>query len=206
VRRLALLLALVAAGCGPRAIEMSDQCAANGVSPLIPCLDLHIRGDGPYDALLIDLYQPFVIGDPSNAHLTSPAPGGKPTYPPIAVGVRLTDHADFEVFVSIIGLLDGKPQAQSSKTTGISGHVTFDMQPLAASSCFDGVKNNDESDVDCGVSNRDIQSTPMTVCPKCGAGAHCGASSDCAVGPCVCPGDGGMAPLSSCVGASICAL
>jgi hypothetical protein len=45
----------------------------------------------------------------------------------------------------------------------------------AAASCVDGVKNQDETDVDCG----------GATCPKCGNTKSCNQASDCISGSCV---------------------
>ena len=46
--------------------------------------------------------------------------------------------------------------------------------PVQAASCSDGVKNNGESDIDCGGAS----------CAKCGTGKSCTVASDCQSGVC----------------------
>src|SRR5579871_3669701 len=54
------------------------------------------------------------------------------------------------------------------------GGADFAIAPDLAPSCTDGLRDGDETDVDCGGS-----------CPKCALGRHCSIASDCASGHCI---------------------
>ena len=154
----------------------TDPCAVAPVGRT--CVTLHLGGMvGPIDTLQIDAT--FELG---GNHVTRRAVVQGPTgghQPPLAVPVIVTDKAapllEFVVVAGLAGAPVGIGTAGIEVALGQHAEVTLELTPATQSRCFDGVKDSDETDVDCGA----VQ------CPKCGPGGICYVDEDCANAHCV---------------------
>jgi hypothetical protein len=84
----------------------------------------------------------------------------------------------------VAGTCTNPPQQQQSQPGGTEQPPATDQPP--APTCNDGVKNGNETDVDCGGPS----------CPKCANGKACAVATDCASG--VCTGGVCVAPPPAC--------
>ena len=161
LNRICLFAVVATAGCGDRALDLSDVDGGAPPADLAVLVDFAVVSDlagaPPADfAMIFDIaVQNDIASSPDiavNADLTMrpvdiavPVDIATPPPPPDLTVVR-----DFTVVVDLT--------------------VPPDLLPPPAT-CKDGIKNGNESDVDCGGS-----------CGKCGGGKRCAANADC-VGP-----------------------
>lgn len=149
------------------------------------CLTLHIHGDvDAIDNVQIDAI--FELGtDYLDRRVVSTYPGAA-VKPPIAVGVILDEDAGPDVQIKVLARAGTTP-------IGLGGGDALDLRPgdhqalditltpAAKTLCFDGVIDQDETDVDCGWD---------TECPACVLGQICISDRDCANSSCVYVDDG----------------
>src|SRR5262249_11346859 len=117
--------------------------------------------------------------------IVSVNPGGA-VKPPIAVGVVLTQNAGETIEFKVLAKNGNTPVGVAGNTVtglrpGEHDMTTMTLIPAAQSRCFDGVKDGDEEDVDCGW---------VGECPLCTLGNHCTSSRDCADYVCANAGTG----------------
>jgi hypothetical protein len=195
MRALPLLASLALSGCNPFSYDPAmylpadmaglDRCtmAPSGRS----CVTLHLRGAvDPIDTVQVDAI--FELGgDYVARRIVSRNPGGA-VKPPIAVGVILTQNAGDSVELKVLATNGATPVAiGSSYVSGLRpgehDAASINLIPAAQSRCFDGVKDGDEVDADCGW---------IGECPVCTLGNRCISARDCADSACANAGPGSV--------------
>jgi len=186
MRSFSLLVLLVLSGCSdpfsytPSYSDMAvlDECTT--ASGTLSCVTLHLRGAvDPIDTVQVDaIFE--LSGEYVTRRSVSHKPGGA-VKPPIAVGVILTQNAGDSIEFKVLASAGTTPVAiggsyVSGLRPGEHDSATLSLIPAAQSRCFDGVKDGDEVDVDCGW---------IGECPACTVGDHCSLSRDCADSACV---------------------
>jgi hypothetical protein len=177
------LFVLALAGCintsGLSGDDTIDDCTMAPADRA--CVTLHLHGDvGRIDSAQVDAQ--FELGGSTVVRrVISRGPAGG-AVTPIAVGVVLTRNAGASVRFTVVARFGQLP-------VGIGTASTFDLAPTthqqkdvtltptAQSRCFDGVKDGEERDVDCGGSE----------CPACTLGQVCLTDTDCADSTCSAP-------------------
>src|SRR5262249_4996465 len=133
----------------------------------------------PIDTVQVDAI--FELGgDYVTRRMVSHYPGAA-VKPPIAVGLILTQNAGDSIELKVLASAGTTPVGighsyVSGLRPGEHDRVPLSLIPAAMSRCFDGVKDGDEVDVDCGW---------IGECPACTVGNHCSLSRDCADSWCV---------------------
>jgi hypothetical protein len=194
MKALCLLAVVVAlSGCSafeiptipaPSDMAVLDECSAapQGRS----CVTLHLRGNvDPIDTVQIDAI--FELDGEYVARRTVSHYAGGAVEPPIAVGVILTENAGPSVELKALASAGGTPVAFGGEADVLDlrpgDHQAADLTLIAVarSLCFDGIKDQDEVDVDCGWAGE---------CPVCTVGNICISSRDCANSTCADDGTG----------------
>jgi hypothetical protein len=144
------------------------------------CLTLHLTGDvDPIDNVQIDAI--FELGTDYIGRRTVSTYAGGAVKPPIAVGVILDENAGPDVQIKLLARHGTTPIAVGgNELTGLlpgdHGALDLTLTPAAKTYCFDGIQDQDESDVDCGW---------IGDCPLCTVNNICTSDRDCANSSCV---------------------
>jgi len=144
----------------------------------LACVTLHLRGTEALDTAQVDA-RFDLAGTRVTRRIVSHAPNGA-VKPPIALGVVMTQNAGPDVDLMVLATSGGKIVGYGG--VYLSGFypmkhldATVHLQPTGQSRCFDGIKDGDESDVDCG----------SFECVACVVGNRCRVTRDCANSSCV---------------------
>ncbi len=166
-RRSTVVAVCFALGQIPMGCATPDPC--NGQSGA--CLTIHVEGAiGTLTALRLDfsgaIDESLASALPANAHTT-----------PFVVGVLLPDGLSGSLALSGIATNGGATVALGMTSTNLEAmahaHVTLMLHPVSGASCQDGVRDGDETDVDCG-----------GACPRCANAHRCGRAEDCLSATC----------------------
>ena len=167
-----------------------DECTTAPVGR--SCLTLHLRGDvDAIDNVQIDAI--FELGTDYLDRRVVSTYGAAAVKPPIAVGVILDEDAGSDVQIKVLARAGETPIGVGGDTAidvRPGDHVALDitLTPAAKTLCFDGIVDQDETDVDCGWN---------TECPACVVGQLCISDRDCANSSCILM-DEGDDPVSRC--------
>jgi hypothetical protein len=170
----AALLALCLMGCSA---DQVDDCSNAGTDP---CVTFHLTAAPALVDALVDGVAMWVtydnFGTVENQQVKTTMP--TPVHFPIAVGLELPTSATEKVKVRIEALTGPGPVGYRvvSVTPTNGGHTSQEvmMQQQELSFCFDGARNGNETDVDCGDD-----------CPPCVSGRHCLGAADCQSATCL---------------------
>ena len=155
------VLVMLLAACGGGAVTETDPCATAAGT----CVGLQVRGAiAGIDVLLV-----HVSG--AQDKLLGVALGPNAKFP-VAVGVLLPDAGG--VFAIGVGASSGGTilaVARSTISVGAKAHpaVSLDLMAFGGPRCDDGLRDGDETSIDCGGTN----------CPRCSAGKWCARDLDC---------------------------
>jgi hypothetical protein len=189
VKACAILLVALA-GCGP------DLCGYPELKT-DTCITVHVSGtlspmEKDFDALQVDVSY-SVGGKRLSRRLTPTILKPMTTLPtlPVAFGVvypPLGKPTASSTFIKVLATKAGRPVGYGSQQffsetvkEGEHGNVSIELASTEAKSntCFDGLEDGDETDVDCGGDK----------CPLCGSNKKCdlfsNADVDCASGVCI---------------------